>query len=145
MVKKWLCITGCIVHFLFAVLLLVWVAKYCDIPYKKRILISDVLFVILCVFIGIAFLKLDINKLFWKLEVNGVSGFDKTVLLTGLITALLVVGFEILMVSIYFFKGVKMEPAEFIRFTVLPSLSLSHLTMGTGCYLAFQYFIANST
>ena len=43
-------------------------------------------------------------------------------------------------VLIYFFKDVKMEQFEFVRFTVLPILSLAHLAFGAGSYLAYEYF-----
>lgn len=140
MVKKWLCIAGFVLHFLLAILLIVCIAQYCKISDKKKILIADVSFVVLSVFIGMVFLKLNIDKLFLKFEINGVSRFDSIVLLTNLIIALLVVSFEILMVAIYFFRGVKMVPSEFLRFTIIPSLSLAHLAVSTGCYSAFQYF-----
>jgi hypothetical protein len=43
-------------------------------------------------------------------------------------------------VAIYFFRGIKMEPIEFIRFTVLPSISIAHLAIGLGGYFGWEYY-----
>ena len=142
MVNKGLCFVGCIVHFFLVATLLVWVAVFnkCNMSSKAWVLVMDVLFIICSITIGKVLLKLDIDKLFMKFEVEGIKGMNKVFFFAALITAILIVGFAILMVLIYFFKGIKMTPNEFLRFTVLPILSLAHLTIGTGCYLALQHF-----
>ena len=143
MVNKGLCFTGCIVHFFLVTSLLMCVALFrkCDLPYNKWILILDAVFIICCIIIGRVFLKLDIDKLFLKFEIDGINALNKVFFYIVLTTALLVVGFEIIMVLIYLLKGVKMTSDEFLRFTVLPTLSLAHLAVGSGSYLALQYFM----
>jgi len=143
MINKGLCITGCILHFFLVASLLIWVAlfKKYDIPYKKWVLILEVVFIVCCIIIGKVVLKLDIDKLFLVFEVDGINGLNKVFFCFVLSAALLVVSFEIIMVLIYFIKGVKMISDEFLRFTVLPTLSLAHLAVGSGSYLALQYFV----
>lgn len=143
--KKWISIIAGVLHFLFAGLVMAWVVGDWDVPDKRWLIIPGILFVVASVFVATAFLKLDLDKLFLKFEVSGASRCDKVVFLVYWIIALVIVGFEMLMIAIYFLRGVKMEPAEFMRFTVLPTLALAHLAMGTGSYLAFQYFMANNT
>lgn len=139
--KKWISITAGILHILLAGLVIAWTVADWDVPDKKWVMIPGVLFVFFGVFIAPAFLKLDLHKLFLKFEIGGDSRYDRTVLLAFAIIALGIIVFEILMVAIYFLRGVKMEPAELMRFTVLPTLALAHLAMGTGGYLAYQYFV----
>ena len=138
--KKWISITAGLLHILFAGVLIAWIAGNWDVPDKKWVIIPGVLFIVASVFVARVFLELDLNKLFLKFETGGNSRYDRIVLRAFSTIALVVVGFEMLMVAIYFLRGVKMEPAEFVRFTVLPTLALAHLAMGTGCYLAYQYF-----
>ena len=140
MAKKWICFAGCMVHYLFTALLILWVAIYPNIPSTKILIFSDVLLVILNVLIGTVFLKLSIDKLLLKQELNGFGSWDKTVLITGGILALLVLIFETAMVLIYFLRGIKMDASEFIRFIGLPSLSLMHFAVATGSYFGLQYF-----
>lgn len=142
MINKGLCFTGCIMHFFLAGTLLVWVAMFrnCNIPCKQWILMGDVLFSICCVFIGKVIMKLNIDKLFAKIETGGTSMSNKVFFIIVLIVALLIVSFEVLMVFVYFFRGIKMKPDEFVRFTILPTLSLAHLMLGSGSYLALSYF-----
>ena len=138
--KKWTSIVSCVLHFLFAGSVIAWIAGNWYLPDKKWVMIPSVVFLVISVFVATALLKLDINKLLLKFELSDTSRCDRTVLLAVSIIALVIVAFEMLMVAIYFLRGVKMEPAEFMRFTVLPTLVLAHLAMGTGCYLAYQYF-----
>lgn len=138
--KKWISITASTLHFLFAGLAIAWVAGDWDVPDKKWFIISGILFVVISAFAATQILKLDLDKLFLKFKTDNVTGCDRIVMLAGGIAALVIVGFEILMIAIYFLRGVKMEPAEFVRFTVMPTLALAHLAMGTGGYLAYQYF-----
>ena len=79
MVNKGLCFTGFILHFFLVTSLLMWVALFrnCDLPYKKWILILDVVFIICCIIIGRVFLKLDIDKLFLKFEIDGINALNK--------------------------------------------------------------------
>ena len=143
MINKGLCITGCIMHFFLVVTLLVWVATFrnSDVNCKEWVLILDVLCIACSIAIGKVLLKLDVDKLFMTLDGDGINGWNKVFFFAVLVTAVLVVGFAILMVLIYFFKGTKMTPDEFLRFTILPILSLAHLTVGSGCYLALRYFM----
>lgn len=143
--KKWISIIVGVLHVLFAGSLIAWVAGEWDVPDKRWFIISGILFVVASIFIATAFLKLNLDKLFLKLEACGASRCDKIVFLVCGIVALVIVGFEMLMIAIYFLRGVKMEPAEFMRFTVLPTLALAHFAMGTGCYLAYQYFAVFDT
>lgn len=143
--KKWISFTAGVLHIIFAGLLIAWIAGNWDVPDKKWVIIPGVLFMVASVFVARAFLKLDLNKLFLKFEIGSESRCDRTVLLAFSMIALVIVGFEMLMVAIYFLRGVKMEPAEFMLFTVLPTLALAHLAMGTGCYLSYQYFVVFDT
>lgn len=138
--KKWISITTGVLHLLFAGLLIAWIAGDWDVPDKKWAMIPSAVLLVVSVFVATALLKLDLHKLLKKFEIGGDSRCDRTVLLVFSIIALVIVGFVMLMVAIYFFRGVKMETAEFMRFTVFPTLTLAHLAMGTGCYLAYQYF-----
>ena len=138
--KKWISITTGVLHLLFAGLLIAWIAGDWDVPDKKWAMIPSAVLLVVSVFVATALLKLDLHKLLKKFEIGGDSRCDRTVLLVFSIIALVIVGFVMLMVAIYFFRGVKMETAEFMRFTVFPTLALAHLAMGTGCYLAYQYF-----
>lgn len=138
--KKWISITAGVLHVLFAGLLIAWTAGDWNVPDKKWAMIPSAVLLVASVFVATALLKLDLHKLLLKFELSDASRCDRTVLLVFSIIALVIVGFEILMVAIYFLQGVKMEPAEFMRFTVLPTLALAHLAMGAGCYLAYQYF-----
>ena len=138
--KKWISITAGVLHVLFAGLLIAWIAGDWDVPDKKWAMIPSAVLLVVSIFVATALLKLDLNKLLKKFEIGGDSRCDRTVLLVFSIIALVIVGFVMLMVAIYFFRGVKMETAEFMRFTVFPTLALAHLAMGTGCYLAYQYF-----
>ena len=138
--KKWISITTGVLHLLFAGLLIAWIAGDWDIPDKKCAMIPSAVLLAVSVFVATAFLKLDLHKLLLKFELSDASKCDRIVLLAFSIIALVIVAFEMLMVAIYFLRGVKMEPAEFMRFTVLPTLALAQLAMGTGCYLAYQYF-----
>lgn len=138
--KKWISITAGVLHVLLGALLIAWIAGDWDVPDKKWAMIPSAVLLVVSIFVATALLKLDINKLLKKFEIGGDSRCDRTVLLVFSIIALVIVGFVMLMVAIYFFRGVKMETAEFMRFTVFPTLALAHLAMGTGCYLAYQYF-----
>lgn len=138
--KKWISITTGVLHLLFAGLLIAWIAGDWDVPDKKWAMIPSAVLLVVSVFVATALLKLDLHKLLKKFEIGGDSRCDRTVLLVFSIIALVIVGFVMLMVAIYFFRGVKMETAEFMRFTMFPTLALAHLAMGTGCYLAYQYF-----
>lgn len=138
--KKWISITAGVLHVLFAGLLIAWIAGDWDVPDKKWAMIPSAVLLAVSVFVATALLKLDLHKLLLKFEIDGASRCDRIVLLAFSIIALVIVAFEMLMVAIYFLQGVKMEPAEFMRFTVFPILALAHLAMGTGCYLAYQYF-----
>lgn len=140
MMKKWICMAGYVLHFWLAVLLMVCIVQYCKIAEIKKLFIADVSCVVLSVLAGVVFLKLNIDKLFLKFEIDAATGYDKMILRINMIIALLVVVFIMLMVAIYFFRGVKMELNEFLRFTVIPHLSLAHLAVSTGGYLGFQYF-----
>lgn len=139
--KKRISITAGVLHVLFAALLISWIAGDWDVPDKKWAMIPSAVLLAVSVFVATALLKLDLHKLLLKFELSDASKCDRIVLLAFSIIALVIVAFEILMVAIYFLRGVKMEPAEFMRFTVLPTLALAHLAMGTGCYLAYQYFV----
>lgn len=139
--KKWISITTGVLHLLFAGLLIAWIAGDWDIPDKKCAMLPSAVLLVVSIFVATALLKLDLTKLLKKFEIGGDSRCDRTVLLVFSIIALVIVAFEMLMVAIYFLRGVKMEPAEFMRFTVFPTLALAHLAMGTGCYLAYQYFV----
>lgn len=139
--KKWISITAGVLHVLFAGLLIAWIAGDWDVPDKKWAMLPSAVLLVVSIFVATALLKLDLNKLLKKFEIGGDSRCDRTVLLVFSIIALVIVGFVMLMVAIYFFRGVKMETAEFMRFTVFPTLALAHLAMGTGCYLAYQYFV----
>ena len=102
MVNKGLCFVGCIVHFFLVATLLVWVAVFnkCNMSSKAWVLVMDVLFIICSITIGKVLLKLDIDKLFMKFEVEGINGMNKVFFFAALITAILIVGFAILMVLI---------------------------------------------
>lgn len=141
MVKRWICFTGCVVHFIFSALLVLWVGIYPNLSSAKIMIISDILLVILSLLLGTAFLRLNTDKLLLKQELDGFCSLDKAVLITGGILALLVVIFETAMVLFYFLRGIKMAASEFIRFIVLPLLSLMHFGVGTGSYFGLQYFI----
>lgn len=138
--KKRISIIAGVLHFLFAGLAIAWVAGDWDVPDKKWAMIPSTVLLVVSIFVATALLKLDLNKLLKKFEISGDCRCDRTVLLVFSIIALVIVGFEMLMIAIYFFRGIKMETAEFMRFTVFPTLALAHLAMGTGCYLAYQYF-----
>lgn len=142
MAKKVLCLIGCVVHFLFAILLFIWIAFLKDwiLQYKKCIILLDILFILLCIFISISVFNLNLDKLFLKYEIDDFSKWEK---LSIFVLANIVVGiilFEIGTVLLFFLAQTKMSLDEFVRFTVLPSLALIHLGVGSGGYLAFQYF-----
>ena len=143
--KKWISITAGVLHVLFAGLLIAWIAGDWDVPDKKWAMIPSAVLLAVSVFVATALLKLDLHKLLLKFELSDASKCDRIVLLAFSIIALVIVGFEMLMIAIYFFRGVKMESAEFMRFTVFPTLALAHLAMGTGCYLVYQYFVVFDT
>ena len=140
MVNKSLCFAGCVLQFVLAGMALVWVAAFGYVANTTGFLIADISLLVFSAVIGKAFLKLTLDKLLLKFEIGGASKWDKIVLVSVVMIALCVVCFEMVTVAIYFFKGVKMEQVEFVRFTVLPTLSLAHLAFGAGSYLAYQYF-----
>ena len=140
MANKSLGLVGCILHFALVGMAYAWIAVFDYVSNKKGFLIEVIFLLIFSVVIGKAYLKLNLDKLLLKFEISGASKWDKTVLVTVVMIALCVVCFVMVTVAIYFFKGVKMEQGEFVRFTVLPILSLAHLAFGTGSYLAYQYF-----
>ena len=139
MVKKSLCLAGCVLNLVLAGAILGWLAAFGYVQNTMGVLIADLFVLVLSVVIGKVFLKLSLDKLLLKFEIIGVSKRDKIVLKSIVMVALCVVCFEIVTVAIYFFNGVKMEQVEFVRFTVLPILSLAHLAFGAGSYLAYEY------
>ena len=140
MVNKSLCLAGCVLHLVLVGMVLVWIAAFGYVSNTTGFLIAELTLLVFSVVIGKVFLKLSLDKLLLKFEISGASKWDKFVLASVVMIALCVVCLEILTVAIYFCKGVKMEQVEFIRFTVLPTLSLAHLAFGAASYLAYQYF-----
>ena len=139
MVKKSLSLAGCVLNLVLAGVVLVWIAAFGCVPNTMGVLIADLFVLVFSVVIGKVFLKLSLDKLLLKIEISGASKWDKIVLNSVVMVALCVVCFEITTVAIYFFKGVKMEQVELVRFIVLPILSLAHLALGAGSYLAYEY------
>ena len=140
MAKKRLCLAGCILHFVLAAMALAWIAGFDHVTNTKGFLIADLFVLIVSVVTGMAYLKLNLDKLLLKFEISGADQLDKIILVSLAVIALCVVFFMMATVAIYFFKNVKMEQPQFVRFTVLPTLSLAHLTCSAGSYLAYQYF-----
>ena len=140
MLKQRICLSGCILHCLLAALVLVWVVFFSHIPGTVGLLITVGTILVFSIVIGTAILKLTLDKLFLKLETNGATKRDRAVLLAASILMLCIIAFEIIVVAIYFFRGIKMEPIEFIRFTVLPSISIAHLAIGLGGYFGWEYY-----
>lgn len=138
--KKWSCIISCAINYLLAALFFVWVALYKEIPYQKMFLITDGTFMVLCVLFAIAYLDLNLDKLFLKFEAGITEKRDKIILFTGTILALLTIAFEMVVIGIFFFRGIKMELFQLVRFFLLPNLALAHIALGSGAYLGADYF-----
>ena len=140
MINKSSCFAGCVLHFVLAGIALVWVAAFDYVSNTMGFLIADLSLLVISLVIGKAVLKLSLDKLLLKFEIGDTSKWDKIVVISVVMIALCIVCSEMVTVGVYFFKGVKMEQVEFVRFTVLPTLSLAHLAIGAGAYLAYQYF-----
>lgn len=142
MAKKVLCLSGCIIHFICVISIFIWVIVFKDlsIPHRRAVIFLDILFILLCIFIGVGIFRLDIDKLFLKYEIEDFGKWERVAIFIFSNIAIGILLFEIGTVLLFFFEQTKMSWDEFVRFTVLPSLALIHLGVGSGGYLAFQYF-----
>lgn len=140
--KKVLCFAGILLHLLLAALGLAWVAMFAswDIAYKQLLLAADGAILIATVIIGKLVLKIGIDELLTPVEIEGLQGMNRIFYLGSLLAVRFIFGFEILMVLIFFFEGVKMEFLQFLRFAILPSISLAHIVLSSCCYFGWRYY-----
>ena len=111
--------------------------------YGKWILFIDMLFLILCLIIGIVIFKLDLECLFLKYEERGITQGERILFLLIFGSFVGIIAFEFAVAFFYnisSLSGVKMLSSEVMRYQEIPVLAEANLLMGAACLLAHNYY-----
>ena len=143
--KKTICWIGLITNFCFLLIWCVFIFGFqllsdFIITYAVWIKYINILLLIASLIIGTFVLELDIDCLLKKIEIQGITQFEKLVFLSAGAIASCLFLYSIIYVFQFNLLGISMTQIDGMRYIEVPLLSIANIIMCVACILAFEYF-----